>query len=219
MWTLFYSFLFATVFVFGASAEQRMQEGKPILPKLSGFSPGGYLPGNDQEHIEEVYDNSQSSQPESFTIATSVDPDVDAYIQEWVAEYERAGVPDHGGRHAPESLVHQGVNKSENFGETKSETFETPILSLENLSQEFHQNCEILGEKNRETPGIFNIDDDPSDDEWATFFQFIDDGLSVKGKDIIWEMWGIKPGKNYGKGMQRRNMYADRIKAGETPYS
>ena len=57
-----------------------------------------------------------------------------------------------------------------------------------------------------------DINNDQSDYEWSVFQDVINKTrVSPRGKDIIYLMWGIKPGRYYSKALARRNMYADRL--------
>ncbi|EKU97962.1 hypothetical protein Lepto7375DRAFT_7221 [Leptolyngbya sp. PCC 7375] len=212
MGTLIWAFGISTILVFGVSANDRMEQGLPVLPKFTGFKPEGLLP--EGEHTEEVYYSDDHIAHPMRNPQTVHDPGVDEYIQEWVSAYESEGTPGPTGGYAPEALKTKG-SETESILETTPET----IDPSSNISgQDFHENTEIFPKDQLETSEdgpIFTFESEEfNDDEYAVFCDMIDiDGLNPKGREIVYLLWGIKPGRQYSKAMNKRNMYADHKKS------
>ena len=225
METILWALGIAATLVFGVSANERMEQGLPVIPKLSGFKPDGLLPEGD--HIEEIY---QPQGVDQFVhpmqaVQTVSDPHVDSYVQEWVDAHESEGTGDQVGGYAPEALeISRNGDRNyqnipvENLIENPQNDQNSLRVPTDNFDQRFRDNVETPGDRVVETAGYFNIDDDQSENEWLAFFDEVTvDGVSPKGKDIIWALWGVKPGNSnrYREAVRRRNEYALRIENGE----
>ena len=205
MWALIGSIGLASAIVLGSTVERRVIEGKPALPKLSGFSSTGLLTPGDQ--IEEVYQQEDSL----LDMQPVVDMQVDAQVDEWLSEHADDHLLGYTAPDTPETLGNYGGNTHGNYLETPLETID---LSSEVSNASFQIVSETPLETNSETlnRAYFTwTNGDFDNDEYAVFCDLVDDdNLSPTGKPIIMALWGIKPGSNYGKAKDKRDMYAKR---------
>ena len=211
------SFGIASLLVFGVSANERMEQGLPVLPKFTGFRPMGLLP--EGEHTEEVYyPDIDPMTAHPAHVQTVSDPHVDSYVQEWVDAYESEGTGDQVGGYADSRAPEALKNNGSETGSILETIPETTDLSSNISGRDFHQNAEIfpvsLPDMSDEGPFFAFEADEFDEDEYAVFCDLVNlDGLNPKGREIVYVLWGIKPGRHYSKAMNKRNMYADRKKS------
>ena len=195
METILWALGIAATLVFGVSANERMEQGLPVIPKLSGFKPNGLLPEGD--HIEEVYQPQGVDQfvHPAHAVQTVSDPHVDSYVQEWVAAHEGTG--DQVDGYAPESpelWANQPTNSTRIVNENSG--FSEPELN------DRESESTIFNSLKSESPGEFTLYED-----------LVAEGLAPKGNEILYRIWKVKPGDSeaYRQARVRRNEFAERL--------
>lgn len=193
MSTFIWFILFASAFVGGAVVDKRIEDGLPVVPKLSGFTPNNFLPQGVEQQYQ--YDESAQEFDPDVDVTTAYDPHADEQVVAWLSEHEGTG--GYAQPYAPETLEFQSNPPSnqdridnENSTLQRSELVESPVES-----------------------SIFNSLEPESVGEFELYEDLVSEGLAPKGNEILVKIWNVKPGnsESYRKARVRRNEFADRL--------
>lgn len=217
--TLLISILLAAGLVAGIEGDARAREGKPILPKLRGFSPTAYLPpvahpqAVEQVIEEDYYDDSSETPNEGHSgdPVALMDADADDVVTRWLTDTSAYTDQPADAPKPPEN----GSFSLRKSPEKNPENVEDSLNGSEFFQTENPENFRNGSEKESEKSSpYFDIDAECDEEtEYAIFCDLVDQGYSEKGADIIDIMWGQKPGgnKGYAEAVRRRRGYRNRL--------